>query len=183
MIIPGNTYKLPKIVIDTKQKKIRNMYVKFSKDWFEELCMGVYKKSKEYEALTQEQKDDLLLDGAVDLCKTTDIFNAIHGLAEEQITGVINHYKPDGKTFIIIESGVKSEAIIASYALYHKMPIIQVNQTHVVNVNEIKDQKAKIEAFAKIIYEGTRMYNNASLKPEPVLKTCSPNKLINLDEI
>ena len=34
IIIPSNSYQLPKIAIDTNALKIRHIFVKFSTDWY-----------------------------------------------------------------------------------------------------------------------------------------------------
>ena len=86
-------------------------------------------------------------------------------------------------TFILIHSGYKIDAIIASYAHYKKLPIIQFGQNGVVDLGSIVDHKEKVEAFAKIIQHSTKVYFNDALKPRPTVKVVTPNKAIDLDSI
>ena len=44
IVIPATTYNLPKKEIDPNDKKIRNIFIKFSIDWFNDLLTAIYRK-------------------------------------------------------------------------------------------------------------------------------------------
>ena len=162
MIIPSNSYQLPKIAIDTTTTKIRHIFVKFSTDWFDEVQLDIYKESIKN---NQQAQDEMTLMSEQDLAtkvqttvQTIDIFNKISDLTEQQITSVRQHYKPSGLIYVIVASGNMIDSIIAAHCVLKKIPIIQVNHEAQGDIMEVKDKIKRATKFASKINEVAKNY-------------------------
>ena len=150
------------------------MYLKFSTDWFEELKMAIYvsKHGADTGALADKSAVDKDL-------STSDMYDKIHQIAKEQIDSAIAHYKPQRLTFLMVAGGTATDAIIGSYALYHKIPLIQFNQTDDQSLYDIEDKAKKVRKFAKVISDQVYIYKSfkKSLRDAKI----SPNKAFDLE--
>ena len=175
ILISSDSYKLPKSII-SEEKTIRDLYIKFSTDWFDDLVSAIYKHK-------HRDDEDAMLAEMVDIKKdlsTYEIFEKVHQVAKEQIDRAVAHYKPSRLTFIMIAGGEQTDAIIGSYAILNKMPMIQFNQTDSQNIANINDRAKRVRAFAKIISDQVFIYKKHKVCKKDV--KISPNKAFDLDK-
>ena len=142
LIVPATSINLPK---SSFNKLIRNCYLKFSIGWFDNLRLAIWKRDN------NKTEDDMLLDAAtadLNSVKTTDIFDKIAELAEQQINSIIEHYKPSGNVYVIIQSGSICDAIIGAHCIVKNIPIIQLDHdSHNPKLGEIKDEHDRAYTF------------------------------------
>ena len=171
IIIPSNSYQLPKITIDTAALKIRHIFVKFSTDWFNEVCMQIYKENN------KDQEDTILMEGqeAAQLVSTIDVFNKISELTEQQISSIRAHYKPTGLIYVIVASGNMIDGIIAAHCIVKKIPIIQVNHEGQGDIMEVQDRTKRARKFATRVNEVAKNY--ATYVREKKSKALVPNEM------
>ena len=156
MIIPSNSYQLPKVEIDKTTTKIRHIFIKFSTHWFNEAITETYRNNN----VDDENQALLTEDEIFKKVKTVDIFNKISELTEEQIQIVKSHYDPSGLIYIIIASGDMVDSIIAAHCTLKKYPIIQINHEGQGEIMDIQDKVKRATRFAARVNEVARNYTN-----------------------
>ena len=168
LIIPAQSINFPKA---TFEKTIKNCYLKFSIGWFDDLRMAIYKK------VNKKSDDDLLLDGDnvnLNSVKTTDIFDKISEMADQQIKLVLDYYKPTGYIYVIIQSGTICDSIIGAHCLINNYPIIQLDHnTQNPKLIDIKDDNERAYTFGfrigQIVRLGLKKKGNDK-KPKQEIK-------------
>ena len=156
MIIPSNSYQLPKVAIDKTTTKIRHIFIKFSTHWFNEAITETYRNNN----VNDDSQALLTEDEIFKKVKTVDIFNKISELTEEQIQNVKNHYEPSGLIYVIIASGDMVDSIIAAHCTLKKYPIIQINHEGQGEIMQIQDKVKRATRFAARVNEVARNYTN-----------------------
>ena len=79
------------------------------------------------------------------------MYDHIHSVASEQFQRVKDHYKPYGCIFLIVEDGWMSEAVLAAYAHFEFIPVIQLGSHGLIKMREIEDPIKRAKEFARRI--------------------------------
>ena len=162
---------MPHSDFDSNKMRFRHLFIKFGISWFKRFLTDLYKLKVDPQ-VDEDDLDEMTDDDLEKAIKTSIMYDKIHQIAKEQIDSVQNYYKPYGLTFIIIEGGFKTEAILASYAHYMRYPVIQLNQNGVPRMDLLEDEEERVKLFAARFKSQFNLYKEYHKN-----KDASPNKI------